>query len=870
MSKTTFLGYVPSLKSKHEATIVGHKAIKSKGGSIRYTLQGEYDGRKTLPKTVSKADFESVYGFDAKEAEAAIIYGEKEGKPVGYIHVVGHEDKRGVTPTEIHTGTSGISPEEMVEAINRKGAKAADTVGNPSPASVEPPAPSEKPFPQEPSNENFSADYYCTKCDEGFDSITPTDEGQFCNSCLPDSATAHDDMDATTQREDFNAFGFGKKDEEEESEEPKTQEFTVVLQEGDKLELTDIEEEEEQEDTAAPDEPKEEDSPEESENEEKEADEDMVERTFFITDAWYDTYDETDEDSFEDQYGYNQSEEQPKFEDEDLTLTIDAYPQDGYGEISDSLVDALSNSTGFGVYHFSFVEIMPDGSKKVLEAVQAKVTRPVKEDETEEDEESEEGLSTGAKVALGVGALAAGVALFGAEEYPQEFLDEFYDFDSNPTADTQDEETLAIAYAAWKHSKENRLYESETNYSRIYEATSGDGYISHNRIDTEEKRMVELRHDQPVSYYNWNSPYDVDESDVKDEVRNELGDKPGEGAYGATVEVLGSKFGENGQKYVEVDVDMNTDYGDSRFMGLAAEGSLSHRVFYSVVNTDTGDEIDYGQMVVEAPSMKEALEKAQIMLDKNAYEGEEYEVYPNGMRVQAESFGADKEKNIYKKILKQKAEGVHISGIKDDKRESRLHIVGYEDDDGFTPKEISDFDTNNLTPYETNLSKRLSKNHGAESFEAEKMGWDIKEYGNKEKYASKNGVEVIIAPIRKSSYQYHPRDAKWKLTYGRETPHGVVPLAKLFGTYGEVFRWLNNPPFEVKSFGADTIGNPSPSGPSSTPEPAEATGSEPSNENMEAEGSNMKMALGILGVGVGAVALLGGDRIKKIFDKLGL
>ena len=30
----------------------------------------------------------------------------------------------------------------------------------------------------------------------------------------------------------------------------------------------------------------------------------MVERTFFITDAWYDTYDETDEDSFEDQYGY--------------------------------------------------------------------------------------------------------------------------------------------------------------------------------------------------------------------------------------------------------------------------------------------------------------------------------------------------------------------------------------------------------------------------------------------------------------------------------------------------------------------------------------------------------------------------------------
>ena len=208
------------------------------------------------------------------------------------------------------------------------------------------------------------------------------------------------------------------------------------------------------------------------------------------------------------------------------------------------------------------------------EAVQAKVTRPVKEEE-EPEEESDEGLSTGAKVALGVGALAAGVAIFGAEgEYPQEFLDEFYDFDSNPTADTQDEETIAIAYAAWLESKKNDdyiPYESETDYTEIYGATSGDGYINHDRIDTEEKRMVELRHDDPTTYYNWNSPYDVDESDVDDAVKDELGDEPNEGNYDATVEVLGSKYGENGQKYVDVDVDMDTDYGDSRFMGMAAE-----------------------------------------------------------------------------------------------------------------------------------------------------------------------------------------------------------------------------------------------------------------------------------------------------------
>ena len=66
---------------------------------------------------------------------------------------------------------------------------------------------------------------------------------------------------------------------------------------------------------------------------------------------------------------------------------------------------------------------------------------------------------------------------------------------------------------------------------------------------------------------------------------------------------------------------------------------------------------------------------------------------------------------------------------------------------------------------------------------------------------------------------------------------------------------------------ADTVGNPSPSGPSSTPEPAEATGSEPSNEEFKSD--NTKMALGLLGLGIGAVALLGGDRIKKLFDRFG-
>ena len=172
MSKRTFLGYVPSLKAKHEATIVEGKAIESKGGSIRYTLRGEYKGRKTLPKTVSKADFEGIYGFDAKEAEAVIITGKLEGQKgkVNAFHKVGEKDTIGFTPETI---VPVEKEDDLLEALREnavapdgtkiKDLKEADTVGSPSPASVEPPAPSDTPFPQEPSNENFSAPLFRRK-----------------------------------------------------------------------------------------------------------------------------------------------------------------------------------------------------------------------------------------------------------------------------------------------------------------------------------------------------------------------------------------------------------------------------------------------------------------------------------------------------------------------------------------------------------------------------------------------------------------------------------------------------------------------------------------------------------------------------------
>ena len=486
MSKTTFLGYVPSLKSKHEATIVEGKAIESKGGSIRYTLRGEYKGRKTLPKTVTKADFEGIYGFDAKAAEEAVyIKGKnsKEPRQDAMFYQVGQEDADGFTPEKI-VPIRTMNEHGRNKIVNAM--KEADTVGSPSPASVEPPAPSDTPFPQEPSNASFSAeDLECVECGE-MGAIECDTCDDICEEChrnswgqdgygAMDMALGHltteqiaelydedpndlealldeysyqgnDEADAIYDRfvksmhsktETKEAFGFGKEDEEEEEAEPTTQEFTVIMQEGDKLELTDIEK-----DDRADDEPKEEDNDSNEENEEKDAemdkeilmicpscDETVPEysscmscgqqfeaeegtRTFKITDIWYDTYDEEAEGMqgikpFHDKHGYKQSHDQP--EPSEMTIILDEDEGWGDRDLDMELADAVSDESGFCVYHYNWDEV------KVKEAVSAKVTRPVKEEKEEDEESDEEGMSTLMKVGLGVGALAVGAAILGAE-----------------------------------------------------------------------------------------------------------------------------------------------------------------------------------------------------------------------------------------------------------------------------------------------------------------------------------------------------------------------------------------------------------------------------------------------------------------------
>jgi len=526
MSKTTFLGYVPSLKEKHEAKIVGSKAIESKGGSIRYTIQGLYDGRKTLPKTVSKADFEGVYGFDAKAAESVVIAG-KDGTLKG--HMVGIDEKDGFTPDVIipveHNLKDGKDWEKNFNFTNH-----ADTVGSPSPSTINQPAPSETPFPQEPSNENFSAEcencdekittkspYKCVHhkickvcvkefgscpmcdsnrnfsaemiecgncdkmirtiykdgsldiggigyCEECYDTLSAENTCAECGEIVADEDIIGDGTnrglccvpDYYDEEEVKEAFGFGE--DEEEEKEPKNQEFTVVLQEGDKLELTDIEDTE-----GDVREPKEEDSPEESENEEKEAEHEGMflvkeiewdtdgedvdlptsvwipnefyddrggvsnwlsdnygflviggyadidtldwlnaesnTRTFKISDIRYDTYDEETDTQ------QTQTELELPTE---MTLSINLEGDEEDHDIYDILTTQIENQGhGWLVESFEF-------NAESFSAVSAKVTRPI--EPKEEEESDEEGMSTLTKVGLGVGAVAVGLAVLGAED----------------------------------------------------------------------------------------------------------------------------------------------------------------------------------------------------------------------------------------------------------------------------------------------------------------------------------------------------------------------------------------------------------------------------------------------------------------------
>ena len=547
MSKTTFLGYVPSLKSKHEAKIVGHKAIQSKGGSIRYTLQGEYDGRKTLPKTVSKADFEGVYGFDAKEAEAVIIQGKKGKEDAVQLHIVGIDDKTDFTPEKIvpiktmnEYGHKKL--EKEIDGLDATKSNHAETVGNPSPASVEPPAPSESPFPQEPSNENFSA------------------------------------------------FGFGKKDEE--SEEPKTQEFTVIMQEGDKLELTDLEDEQ----PGAADEQKEEDS---DENEEKEAESNQDIK-------WNNVKEQADAKC---PFCFRSAFRLIGEEGEEFSV----YEEDIAGDnwlLECSRCKAEWNQDGENTLDGGYTG---NAEAENYEAVSAKVTRPVKE-EDEEDEDGE-GLSTLAKVGLGVGALAVGAAIFGAEDYDEDGESDYW----------AGEETYSM------------------NAEGVYEA----------EVNVGEKRIMGRKDydiDNDLSGFSNMEVGDIDLEDYEDEITTSVEDEVIEAIRESVDDAMPISDGDSISSSVNVDTELE--------ITVPISGDIDYDWTANETHEDENHDDEWN---AESDGYTYAYTKGHN-------DGINDEV------IYRPSIATDKGRNIYKKILKQKAEEIEGDEEYDD------YLDGLEED----------------------------------------------------------------------------------------------------------------------------------------------------------------------------------------------
>ena len=153
-----------------------------------------------------------------------------------------------------------------------------------------------------------------------------------------------------------------------------------------------------------------------------------------------------------------------------------------------------------------------------------------REENIEDDEEGSVDLGTIAKVgALGLTALAVGNLVLGADEEPFAF-------------------------------------NADTDYTDIYGAEGG-GEIDHDRIDTIEDAEVHFRHDNPRTDYEWNTDKndltDEEEDVVDDEVRSDIGSEPEEGQWNDFIDVDGVGT---------VHYSKDTDYGDKRFYGLAAEG----------------------------------------------------------------------------------------------------------------------------------------------------------------------------------------------------------------------------------------------------------------------------------------------------------
>lgn len=153
--------------------------------------------------------------------------------------------------------------------------------------------------------------------------------------------------------------------------------------------------------------------------------------------------------------------------------------------------------------------------------------------------------------------------------------------------DMPDELDMVMAQLYEIEDMKNPTPEDLTNYqnllTRYYEIVSfnaeGRGQIDHDRADVHVEETVIMRHDYPTTMYNWETdpkdqklPEGVSVWDIDDEVEQAIKERVDEPSN--SDDYIRMDITED----VVVDVDYDTDLGEGRFYGFAAEQQMKGRV----------------------------------------------------------------------------------------------------------------------------------------------------------------------------------------------------------------------------------------------------------------------------------------------------
>jgi len=125
-------------------------------------------------------------------------------------------------------------------------------------------------------------------------------------------------------------------------------------------------------------------------------------------------------------------------------------------------------------------------------------------------------------------------------KYPKEFMDAFYDFDSNPTADTQDDETVELAYQVWyQQQAENEVLNAEVNVG-----------------EKQVKSRKDYDIDNELSGFSNMEVGDIDLEDYQDEITESVEDEVIEAIRESVDDNMPISDGDSVGSYVNVDTEL--------------------------------------------------------------------------------------------------------------------------------------------------------------------------------------------------------------------------------------------------------------------------------------------------------------------------